>query len=337
MVERWSSKSFMWVRFLLLLITNFFSINKPPYKNFLTHQPILTTSINSSHEQLTTFTARFSVPSSWPLLPPFSDPIIHPISLRLESTLQNPYQIFLTPPHEHHPALFNNKITPIHSPEQSTNLSPHPLFKVAPPLWYLLMCEKRAHPPLDLPLTPLFARGLISAIEYIANTKICLRVDFFARQHLTPEDLTKLMFWQSRLYNFQRLFRGTLFLKDSLLAFYFALRFHDLPMMIRWLRRAFTKINFWRYRSFLYFIRYTFRYVLIHLYRELGVMGIRFRLKGKISVAGNARTRTIEHTIGAVKSTSKDFGVLHEMTTINTFTGVLGLQVWLCFLTPINR
>lgn len=164
-----------------------------------------------------------------------------------------------------------------------------------------------------------------------------MRVDFFTRQHLQPVELGKVMFWKGRLLNFQRVFGRTLFLTDSLIAFYVGLKLRDLPMLIRWLRRAFTKINFWRYRSFLYFIRYTFRYVMSQMYTDLAIKGIRFRLKGKISVAGNARTRTIEHTIGAMRSTSKQFAILHEQTTINTFTGVLGLQIWLCFYSPLNN
>lgn len=336
MVERWSSKSFMWVRFLLLLMTNFFlppQIQTPPLSN-ITH--IVNSTLNEYLDDEEFLKISEISPLTWPLSPVLTSPIIYPVVLKLPfQVVKSQYQLFLIPSHQSTQTLLLNPTPSLLKME--TNIKPHLRFKMTLPSWFFFLTNRPNQTPPDLFLTPLFSRGLISVLEFITKTKTCLRVDFFTRQHLPTAELGKVLFWQSRLFNFQRIFGHTLFLKDSLLAFYHGLKLRDLPMLIRWLRRAFTKINFWRYRSFLYFIRYTFRYVLINLYHSLDVLGIRFRLKGKISVAGNARTRTIEHTIGAIKSTSKQFAVLHEITTVNTFTGVLGLQIWLCFKTPINK
>ena len=159
--------------------------------------------------------------------------------------------------------------------------------------------------------------------------------DFFTRQHLSPIEFGKIIFWRGRLVHFERIFSRALSLTDAMMIFYTFMKTKDLPMLVRWLQRTFSKVNFWKYRSFLYFLRYAFRYVVSPYYHEFGVLGVRFRLKGKISVAGNARTRKIEHTIGSMASSTKQVGVLHHLSTINTFTGVLGLQVWVSFYSPL--
>jgi hypothetical protein len=51
------------------------------------------------------------------------------------------------------------------------------------------------------------------------------------------------------------------------------------------------------------------------------------RLKGKISVAGNSRKRAILYRVGKTSHATCSLKVLHSMSTIVTFTGVLGFQI----------
>jgi len=50
-------------------------------------------------------------------------------------------------------------------------------------------------------------------------------------------------------------------------------------------------------------------------------------LKGKISVAGNARTRTLLYRIGETSHSKVNNRVLSDFTTINSFTGVMGFKI----------
>ena len=63
------------------------------------------------------------------------------------------------------------------------------------------------------------------------------------------------------------------------------------------------------------------------MFKELGVKGFKLRLKGKISVAGNSRKRSILYRIGKTSHTTVGLKVVHTMDTIVTFTGVMGFQV----------
>jgi ribosomal protein S3 len=59
----------------------------------------------------------------------------------------------------------------------------------------------------------------------------------------------------------------------------------------------------------------------------LKVKGLKFKLKGKVSVSGNARTRSVVCQIGHVSHSTYDNKILHSFDLVKTFTGVLGLQI----------
>lgn len=79
------------------------------------------------------------------------------------------------------------------------------------------------------------------------------------------------------------------------------------------------------------YVKYVLRYFLWAMFRRLRVAGIKFQLKGKISVAGNARTRTASHYIGRTSRTTLTNRVLYTLGLVRTFTGVQGLKTWLVF------
>jgi ribosomal protein S3 len=74
-----------------------------------------------------------------------------------------------------------------------------------------------------------------------------------------------------------------------------------------------------------------FKYFFSELFNELGIRGVKFRLKGKISVSGNARTRKINYVIGNTSMSTYENKILHSLDLVRTFTGVMGLQIWLFF------
>ena len=73
------------------------------------------------------------------------------------------------------------------------------------------------------------------------------------------------------------------------------------------------------------------RYLFWVHFEELDFKGMKLRLKGKVSVAGNARTRSIKYRIGHTSHATFNNRVIHDYSTISTFTGVLGFQIWFYF------
>jgi len=60
---------------------------------------------------------------------------------------------------------------------------------------------------------------------------------------------------------------------------------------------------------------------------EVGSKGLKICLRGKISAAGNSRTRTILYRTGQTSHANTSLKVLNEFMTIGTFTGVMGFQI----------
>jgi hypothetical protein len=55
---------------------------------------------------------------------------------------------------------------------------------------------------------------------------------------------------------------------------------------------------------------------------------VKLSLKGKISVAGNARTRTLFLRVGDTSHSKMDNKVAYDLSLVNTFTGVLGFKLF---------
>jgi ribosomal protein S3 len=89
----------------------------------------------------------------------------------------------------------------------------------------------------------------------------------------------------------------------------------------------FRKISFYKFKTFFRYLRYVFRYFICTAFQDLRLKGIKFQLKGKISVSGNARTRTIRQSIGQVSHSTFNNKVTYDLNLVKTFTGVQGLKI----------
>ena len=87
------------------------------------------------------------------------------------------------------------------------------------------------------------------------------------------------------------------------------------------------KISFWKFKVFLRYLKYVLKNFFWAVFKEIGVRGVKFQLKGKISVAGNARTRTVRHRIGRTGHSTVDNKVVSTLSLVRTFTGAIGLKV----------
>ena len=64
-----------------------------------------------------------------------------------------------------------------------------------------------------------------------------------------------------------------------------------------------------------------------YIFSLIGVIGLKIRLKGKISAAGNSRKRVILYRVGESSHSKVSLRVLNELDTVTTFTGTMGLDV----------
>lgn len=179
-------------------------------------------------------------------------------------------------------------------------------------------------------LPPVMQWG-VKALEFVFNRRIYLEIRAIDYRLLSPMEYLRCEIWISKLKNFTRTLGAGFFLKDTVYLTYLSLRFHNPYLMIEWLQYTLMKISFWKYRSLFHFLRYIFRFFFWPIFNELGVTGVKFKLKGKISVSGNARTRSISTSAGRSGHTTKDHRIIHLSRLVPSFTGVMGFQIWFFF------
>lgn len=180
-------------------------------------------------------------------------------------------------------------------------------------------------------ITPWYSNSLTRFIESISGKKALIKLYAFLNNYLSFYEKSHCLLWAQKLKNFRKILGPRLYLAESLEIIYLSLKLKDSFFLLNWMISIMQKISFWKYKLFFRYLRYVFRYFFSLVFEELGIRGLKFQLKGKISVAGNARTRTVLQKIGQVSHSKFDNKISYELGLIRTFTGVLGLKVWIFF------
>jgi hypothetical protein len=176
-----------------------------------------------------------------------------------------------------------------------------------------------------------FYETLIKFLEYCSGKKVNLNLYTFLHNNLNFFEKSQCVLWARKVKYFRKVLGPRLFLNESLQIIYLSLKLKDPFFLSNWIVSTMQKIDFWKYKTFLRYLKYVLRYFFWVIFKELNVKGIKFQLKGKISVAGNARTRTARHSVGATGHATFNNKILYKLNLIRTFTGVLGLKLWISF------
>jgi len=176
-----------------------------------------------------------------------------------------------------------------------------------------------------------FYETLIKFLEYCSGKKINLNLYTFLRNNLNFYEKSQCILWARKVKYFRKVLGPRLFLNESLQIIYLSLKLKDPFFLSNWMVATMQKIDFYKYKTFLRYLKYVLRYFFWVIFKELNIKGIKFQLKGKISVAGNARTRTARHSVGATGHATFNNKILYKLNLIRTFTGVLGLKLWISF------
>lgn len=180
-------------------------------------------------------------------------------------------------------------------------------------------------------VTPWYNNSLLRFLEFVSGKKVLIKIYGFLNNVLSFEERAHCLLWAQKLKNFKKILGPNLYLTESLEIIYISLKLKDSVFLLNWMLNTMQKISFWKYRLFFRYLKYILRYFFSSVFRDLAIKGLKFQLKGKISVAGNARTRTILQTIGQTSHSTYNNKVLYELGLVRTFTGVLGLKVWIFF------
>ena len=118
-----------------------------------------------------------------------------------------------------------------------------------------------------------------------------------------------------------------MFLLDSLLILFLLFQNKDSFLLIYWIKIIFTKINFFKYKLFFYYLKYVIFFFFLYKFKRFRIYGLKFLIKGKLCVIGNARKRNFWIVFGKISNFTILYKINYHLILINTFTGVLGLKI----------
>ena len=173
-----------------------------------------------------------------------------------------------------------------------------------------------------------YYKSLISFIENCSGRKVSLHFGPFLEGALTFEDKARCALWGNRVMGFQRILGHKIFVQEALMLVALSLRLKDTTFLANWIRGMLKRMSFWKYRLLFRYLKFLFQHIFRPNFGLFNFRGLKLRLKGKISVAGNARTRTLFYRVGDTSHSKMDNKVSYDLSYVNTFTGVMGFKLW---------
>lgn len=210
----------------------------------------------------------------------------------------------------------------------NTNLIPHQAFNK---VFTKKVLNSFANRLFRDDIIPLYQNTLIRFIEFCTGKKAMFQFYPFVNQHIDKTYMVRYKRWLPRMGFYERRLGHRFFLEESLHIIHISFILRDPKIIASWLRAMILRISFWKTRSIFRFLKYLFHNYFIHVFDDVKIKGLKIRLKGKISAAGNSRKRTILYRVGNTSHSEVNLRVVKDFSLINTFTGVMGFQVYLFY------
>lgn len=115
------------------------------------------------------------------------------------------------------------------------------------------------------------------------------------------------------------------FLKEAVQVTLIALRMKDSEFFLGWFTKIMEKVMFFRHKQYIMFFRSLFTHISRTLFRQLGLKGLYFDIRGKVAVKGDSKKRHILLRYGECTFSQKSIQISPAYNKVNTFTGVLGV------------
>lgn len=216
---------------------------------------------------------------------------------------------------------FNNNIV-------SNNLIPNPHFNFS---IFKKISGSHSDGIFTMSSVPWHYNTIIRFMEFCSGKKILFQFYPFLFQAVEKYYIVTYKRWMTRMTYYERKLGHKFFLEEALHLIHLTLNLHDPKIMCTWLKAIIQRISFWKTRSIFRFLKYLFSQYFNLIINDLGSKGLKICLRGKISAAGNSRTRTILYRTGQTSHANTSLKVLNEFMTISTFTGVMGFQIWIFY------
>ena len=176
-------------------------------------------------------------------------------------------------------------------------------------------------------IIPWAHKCLIRFAENLSGRRTAVNVGPFVEQSLTVEDHARFALWTSRADGFRKYLGHRIFTSEGVMLIAAAFRLKDPTILANWIRAMLGRMSFWKYRVLFRYIKFLVQHLFRFSFKDFQFKGFKLRLKGKISVGGNSRARSLSHRIGETSNSKMIHKVAYDLSYVNTFTGVLGFKL----------
>lgn len=211
---------------------------------------------------------------------------------------------------------------------RNSNISPTPVLNVTIKRRLLKFFTMRK---FSIKISFWYFNMLVRFIEYCTGRKVYLQLNPHIENSLTLVDEAQCFLWENQIFSFHKILGPKFFLNESLRIFLLALKNKDPNLLINWIKTMLYRMSFWKYRVLFRYVKHVIKNLFEPKFGFFGLRGFKLKLKGKISVGGNSRTRTLLIRIGRTSNSCFNNKVTHSSTLIYSFTGVMGFNVWIYF------
>ena len=180
-------------------------------------------------------------------------------------------------------------------------------------------------------VSPWYYHNIIRFIEDVSGLKVLFQFYPFMSQEVSKDNIVRYKKWLPRMSYYERRLGHRFFLEEALHILHLGFTLKDAVLIGSWLKSMILRISFWKTKFIFRFLKYLFNNYFKFIFADLNVKGFKVKLKGKISVAGNSRKRSILYRVGSTSHSNINLRVTNYFQTITTFTGVMGLQVWIFY------
>lgn len=167
---------------------------------------------------------------------------------------------------------------------------------------------------------------VLSYAEYFLNSKTAFVLSLNFYRHLNGEELFLLRNFYSKLSLYAYQFSTIFFLKEFLDIMFITVKLKDFTILISYIQRLIASLTIWNHKSFFRFIFNVFREHFTPIFPFLNIIGMRITIKGKVSVTGNSRKRSMCVDLGLTSISNTYTTVDFCNKILNTNTGVLGVN-----------
>ena len=169
---------------------------------------------------------------------------------------------------------------------------------------------------------------LIQFAERMSGRRAAIYIGPFVDQALTLEDHARCILWNIRSSGFKKMLGHRIFTSEALMVLTASIRLKDPTLLSNWIRGMLKRMSFWKYRVIFRYLKFLLQHLFRFSFPELHFRGFKLRLKGKISVGGNSRSRVLFYRVGDTSHSKMSNKIAYDLSYINTFTGVLGFKLW---------